>query len=109
MSLRSIVYIAWIALLLVAPIDHALAIVLCSASFLVAWIVGSRTLYQQHANAARGLIVSSGIVVIVINTASLANLVYDFQINRYIAIAIISIACWVAFARYRILGDDLIH
>jgi len=108
MNLRSIVYIAWVGLLLIAPISDTLAIVLCSVSFLIAWAIGSRTLYHQHARAARGLIVSSGTVIAIFNAASLANLIYDFQVNRYVAIAIISIGCWVTFARYRILVDDLI-
>lgn len=109
MNFRTIGYVVWIGLLLISPIDDALAIVLCSGSFLAVWAAGAKKLYQQHASAARDLVVRSGIFIAILNATSFANLIYDLQFNKFIVIAITSVACWLVFARYRIVGDDLVR
>ncbi|GAA4647445.1 hypothetical protein GCM10023115_54070 [Pontixanthobacter gangjinensis] len=103
MVLRNIAYVGWIWLLIGSPIDEALAIVLCSVSFLLAWAVGSKNLYQQYGSAARDLIIRSGILITIFTAPSFANVLYDLQFNKFIAIVTISVAGWLVLSRYRLV------
>lgn len=105
--LKSILYVIWISIILLAPINHSTSILICSMSFVIVWIFGAMSLFSRYHNSSFRLIFYSAALLFPINVLSIFNIIFDLEFNKFISVFLISISNWIILSKFRIIAGDI--